>query len=134
MGEAEPSHRLSTLNQDIGVDRLLDQVDEGILRVLEYTLEHIELEVATGNRRHRERLATIIAKVAQAAQQQVPDAVRHATRRRIPIRLTADVVQQLLDEERVALTAVCHTAHEPTRHLLPGATDDQLGHFGLAES
>ncbi len=85
--------------------------------MLEDTLEHVELEVAARDRGHRERLAAVIAEAAQAAQQQVPDAVGHAARRRIPVGLRADVVQQLLDEERVALAALCDTAHEPARHL-----------------
>ena len=87
VGEAEPPHRLRRLDQDIGVDRLLDQVDETIAWVLEDALEHVELEVATGDRGDRERLAAVVAQAAQAAQQQILDAVRHAARRRIPIRL-----------------------------------------------
>ena len=134
VGEAEPPDRLRGLDQDIGVDRLLDQVDQAIAWVLQDTLEHVKLELATRDRGHRERLAAVIAEAAQTAQQQVPDAVRHAARGRIPVGLRADVVQQLLDEERVALAAVRDTAHEPTRRLLPGATRDQLGDLGLAES
>ena len=50
MGEAEPPHRLRRLDQDVGVDRLLDEVDQAIAWVLKDTLEHVELEVATRDR------------------------------------------------------------------------------------
>ena len=52
VGEAEPPHRLRRLDQDIGVDRLLDEVDEAIARVLEDAFEHVELELATRDRGH----------------------------------------------------------------------------------
>ena len=61
--------------------------------MLEDTLEHVELELAARDRGHRERLAAVIAEAAQAAQQQILDAVRHAARGRIPVGLRADVVQ-----------------------------------------
>src|SRR4029077_11076191 len=75
-----------------------------------------------------------ITEATQAAKQQIPDAVRHAARRCIPVRLGADLVQQLLDEERVALAALRDPAHEAARRLKPDATSDQLGDLGLAET
>ena len=94
--------------------------------------QHVELELAARDRGHRERLAAVIAEATQAAQQQILDAIRHAAGGRIPIGLCADIVQQLLDEERVALAAVRDAAHEPWRGLRR-ASGDQLSDLGLAE-
>ena len=127
------------LAQDPGLDALLERADQRFLLERRDRMQHVVVELAADHRRHRERLARLRVEPPQAPRCHLAHAVRDARLGERDVGLQcvvalAQVADDLLDEERIAVGLAVQGVHEGRLGARHAERGDQLGHLGLRQA
>ncbi len=117
------------LADEVRGERGVERLDERLARQPARRREHVEAQLAAGDRGEPEDVAGRLAEPLEPAREHLAHALRHAGRPRLP-----DLAQDLLDEERVAAGLAPDRAGERSRRVGAEPRRDERVDVALPEA